>query len=140
LVVESDKNEKIQKEPEYFDPASVPLLKWSDYAASRTGSSDSDTKSKFSGVDYAVSHLPSEYTSSIAGDSVLSKSFGSENARFPSDEELLNEIRHILSTTDLMKVTKKSVRDQLSRLFGVDVSPKRDYIHHCIDNILKGEL
>jgi chitin synthase len=59
---------------------------------------------------------------------------------FPSDEEILAEVRHILSTTDLMKVTKKSVRDQLTRLFGVDLTPKKEYIHKCIDGILKGEL
>ena len=61
-------------------------------------------------------------------------------ARFPSDEELLNEIRHILSTSDLMTITKKKVRQQLSTFFGVDLSSKKEYIHSCIDSILKGEL
>lgn len=64
----------------------------------------------------------------------------SEKIIFPSDEEILAEIRHILSTTDLMTVTKKSVREQLTRLFGVDISPKKEFIHSCIDGILKGEL
>jgi chitin synthase len=60
--------------------------------------------------------------------------------QFPSDEELLNEIRHILSTSDLMTITKKQVRQQLGSFFGVDMTPKKEYIHACIDGILKGEL
>ena len=60
--------------------------------------------------------------------------------RFPSDDELLNEIRHILSTSDLMTITKKKVRQQVGDFFGVDLSSKKEYIHQCIDSILKGEL
>lgn len=58
----------------------------------------------------------------------------------PSDEEILAEIRQILSTADLMAVTKKSVREQLSRIFKVDLSMKKEYIHRCIDNVLKGAI
>jgi hypothetical protein len=122
------------KETESFDPASVPLLKWSDYENGKEGSS-SDGKS---GISYG-SH--STATSVYDAPSVAGEPTGVvSQPRFPTDEELLQEIRHILSTTDLMKITKKSVRDRLSRLFGVDVTPKKDYIHYCIDSILKGEL
>ncbi|KAJ3288871.1 hypothetical protein HK104_007902 [Borealophlyctis nickersoniae] len=58
----------------------------------------------------------------------------------PSDEEILREIRTILATADLMTVTKKSVRDDLRRKFGVDLSIKKEYIHRCIDGVLKGEI
>jgi chitin synthase len=58
----------------------------------------------------------------------------------PSDEEILAEIRHILSTADLMAVTKKSVREQLSTIFKVDLSMKKEFIHRCIDSVLKGEI
>ena len=64
---------------------------------------------------------------------------GSESP-FPSDEEILAEVRHILSTADLMTITKKSVREQLARLFGTNMSSKKEYIHWCIDGVLKGEL
>ena len=60
--------------------------------------------------------------------------------RFPSDTELLNEIRHILSTSDLMTITKKKIRMQLSSFFGVDVTPKKEFIHQSIDGILRGNL
>ncbi|KAJ3246982.1 hypothetical protein HDU78_005633 [Chytriomyces hyalinus] len=58
----------------------------------------------------------------------------------PSDEQILQQIRQILSTADLMTVTRKSVREELGRVFGVDLSGRKEYIHSCIDGVLKGEL
>jgi chitin synthase len=58
----------------------------------------------------------------------------------PTDDQIIAEVRQILSTTDLMKVTKKNVRERLAQFFGVDMSSKKDFIHYCIDAILKGEL
>lgn len=58
----------------------------------------------------------------------------------PTEETILTEIRRILSTADLMSVTKKQVRDELSRLFGVDMTPKKEYINRCIEGILQGQL
>ncbi|KAI9359285.1 chitin synthase-domain-containing protein [Zopfochytrium polystomum] len=58
----------------------------------------------------------------------------------PSDEELLMQIRQILATADLMTVTRKSVREELTRVFGVDLSGRKEYIHACIDRVLKSEI
>ncbi|KAI9184377.1 hypothetical protein H9P43_003430 [Blastocladiella emersonii ATCC 22665] len=57
-------------------------------------------------------------------------------AGFPTDEEIYHEVRRILSTADLMTITKKAVRDELSALFNVDLSPRRDFINQCINEIL----
>jgi chitin synthase len=46
----------------------------------------------------------------------------------PTDDALLNEIRDILRTADLMSVTKKSVKMELERRFGVNLDGKRAYI------------
>ena len=102
----------VKKEKDIFNPASIPLLKWSQFSQ------------------------PPIYVDAIKEEGTI---IGGGHT-FPTDDQLLQEIRHILSTTDLMKITKKSVRERLTRLFGVDVSPKKDYIHSCIDSILKGEL
>ncbi|RHZ77100.1 hypothetical protein Glove_186g151 [Diversispora epigaea] len=59
---------------------------------------------------------------------------------FPSDEELLQEIRNILASANLMSITKKQVRDDLSQFFGMDMSPKKEYINNCIEMILQGKL
>ncbi|KAI9088726.1 chitin synthase [Phlyctochytrium arcticum] len=58
----------------------------------------------------------------------------------PSDDEILRQVRHILASADLMSVTKKSVRDELGEYFGCDISAKREWIHRCIDGVLRGEL
>jgi chitin synthase len=70
----------------------------------------------------------------------VSNGRGMGGGGFPSDEEILMQIRHILSTSDLMSVTRKSVREELARVFGVDLSSRKDYIHACIDGVLRGEL
>uniref|UniRef100_A0A060T355 chitin synthase n=1 Tax=Blastobotrys adeninivorans TaxID=409370 RepID=A0A060T355_BLAAD len=59
---------------------------------------------------------------------------------FPTDEQITNEIREILSTADLMTVTKKSIRLQLERKFGVKLTAKRDYINYIVEAILTGDL
>ncbi|KAJ3287115.1 hypothetical protein HDU79_005969 [Rhizoclosmatium sp. JEL0117] len=58
----------------------------------------------------------------------------------PSDEQILAQIRQILSNADLMTVTRKSVREELTRVFAVDLSSRKEFIHNCIDGVLKGEL
>ena len=46
----------------------------------------------------------------------------------PSDDEILQAIREILKTADLMHVTKKSIKAQLEGMFGVGLDAKRAYI------------
>ena len=46
----------------------------------------------------------------------------------PSDDMLLNEIRDVLRTADLMTVTKKTVKLELERRFDCDLSNRRAYI------------
>ncbi|KAI5283807.1 Chitin synthase, class 8 [Ascosphaera aggregata] len=47
----------------------------------------------------------------------------------PSDDQILYAIKEILSTADLMLVTKKSVKDDLERKFGCNLDAKRHYIN-----------
>lgn len=46
----------------------------------------------------------------------------------PSDDAILAEIREILRTADLMTVTKKSIKAELERKFGVSLDAKRAYV------------
>jgi DEK C terminal domain len=62
-----------------------------------------------------------------------------QNNMYPNDDQILGEIRRILSTADLMTMTKKQVRDELSVFFGIDMTFK-DYINRCIEVILQGKL
>lgn len=62
------------------------------------------------------------------------------NANLPSDDAITSQIREILSTADLMTVTKRSIRQHLERHFGVKLSAKRDYINYVTEAILTDQL
>ncbi|KAI8910359.1 chitin synthase-domain-containing protein [Gorgonomyces haynaldii] len=138
LVVDPSGNKKTDEEVvvEPFDPQTIQLMKWSDYEAAHKELDDAQSVTSYQTGYSKGSELKSSFADSRFG----SLPRRSAPGRFPTDDEILAEVRHILSTTDLMKLTKKSVRDRLGRLFGVDLSSKKEYIHQCIDGILKGEL
>ena len=58
----------------------------------------------------------------------------------PTDAQLLAQIQSFLATADLMTVTRKSVREELARVFGVDLSARKEFIHSSIDKVLKNEI
>ena len=58
----------------------------------------------------------------------------------PSDEQLLQEIRRMLESADLMSVTKKDVKLYLERVFGVPLDVRREYINQCTEAVLSGRL
>ncbi|KAI7902715.1 P-loop containing nucleoside triphosphate hydrolase protein [Cokeromyces recurvatus] len=54
----------------------------------------------------------------------------------PTDEEIRRAVQYITATADLTTVTKKQVREQLSRHFGVNMMYKKDFINVCIEETL----
>ncbi|ORX93498.1 hypothetical protein K493DRAFT_338238 [Basidiobolus meristosporus CBS 931.73] len=63
---------------------------------------------------------------------------GGALSNLPTDQEIMDEVQQILSTANLMSITKKQVRDELSRYFGMDMTIKKEFINNCIDIILQG--
>jgi len=63
-----------------------------------------------------------------------------DGAGQPSDDAILAEIREILRTADLMTVTKKSIKAELERRFGVPMDARRQYIGSATEAILSGQL
>ncbi|EJT78647.1 hypothetical protein GGTG_03746 [Gaeumannomyces tritici R3-111a-1] len=61
-------------------------------------------------------------------------------AGLPTDDALLAEIREILRTADLMTVTKKGIKQELERRFGVPLEAKRAYINSATEALLSGQL
>lgn len=58
----------------------------------------------------------------------------------PSDNELFAAVKQFLSSANLMSVTKKQVREELSRMFGgVDLTPRKATLNAYIDEILAGK-
>ncbi|KAG1429238.1 hypothetical protein G6F58_000136 [Rhizopus delemar] len=58
----------------------------------------------------------------------------------PEEDEIEREIHRILLTSDLMTLTKKQVRDQLSELFGIDLTIKRPFINSTIERLLEKDV
>ncbi|KAF3904852.1 Myosin-X [Dactylellina cionopaga] len=58
----------------------------------------------------------------------------------PGDDAILAEIRDILKTADLMTVTKKSIKTELERRFGLSLDAKKAYINSATEAILSGNL
>jgi len=61
-------------------------------------------------------------------------------AGLPSDDTILAEIREILRTGDLMNITKKSIKVELEKRFGVSLDSKRAYINSATEALLSGQL
>ncbi|PVU93649.1 hypothetical protein BB561_003141 [Smittium simulii] len=62
---------------------------------------------------------------------------GIKDPRYPSEDQIYEAIIQILSTSDLNKISKKKLRDQLSFKFGVDMEPYKITINSFIDQALE---
>lgn len=163
-VVAGEKGRKIVISDEgKFDPSCIPKKKWEEYQMELWEAQTSrDDRSEVSGISYATkSYHPAQSEYGFPGSRPMSQlelpRYGSrmsyapseagrnaememdDLAGLPSDDALLAEIRDILKTADLMTVTKKSIKQELERRFGVNLDAKRAYInsgkHLCIHRL-----
>ena len=67
-----------------------------------------------------------------------SRSFSIRSSPFPSDAQLFEEINHLLNCGNLMVMTKRDVRLELERTFGVNLESKRVFIGEQVEAILAG--
>ncbi|KAJ5129772.1 Fungal chitin synthase [Penicillium bovifimosum] len=165
-VITGEKGRKVVISDEgKFDPDSIPKKIWEDYQAELWESQTSrDDRSEFSAHSYGTRIPPfpqSEYgyqsasrpvsqldlplggggTRYSVAPSEMMSNFGMEDlSHLPPDDEILEEIRKILATADLMKVSKKTVKQELERHFEVNLDAKRPYINSATEAILSGVL
>ena len=141
-----------------FDPNSIPRKKWEEYQAELWEAQTSrDDRSEISGISYATKsypHTASEYggysrpmsemgippmppqyasRTSLAPSEMMPRGYNdsvemADMAGLPSDDAILAEIKDILRTADLMTITKKSIKAELERRFGVSLEPRKAYI------------
>ncbi|KAL8959339.1 MAG: hypothetical protein Q9193_003783 [Seirophora villosa] len=152
-----------------FDPASIPRKKWEEYQAELwDAQTQRDDRSEVSGFSYGTkSYQPpgSEYIYpppsrqmshmdlprygsrlSLAPSDVMARGYDEQSLHMaevegmPSDDALLGEIREILKTADLMTVTKKGIKQELERRFGVNLEPRKAYIGSATEAVLSGQL
>ncbi|MCJ1389692.1 hypothetical protein MMC18_002549 [Xylographa bjoerkii] len=150
-----------------FDPSTIPRKKWEEYQAELwEAQSQRDDRSEISGISYGTkSYHPAQseygfppsrplshmdlprYESrlSLAPSDVIARGYPenmemSDMGGLPSDDAILAEIREILRTADLMTVTKKSIKMELERRFGVTLESRKPYIGSATEAILSGQL
>jgi len=56
-----------------------------------------------------------------------------------TDNDIMMEVERFISTADLMTVTKKKVRQEVSRRLGIDLSNRKDFVDQCIENALNNQ-
>ena len=106
-------------------------------AQSEYGGKHSEHAFRHSTINLSHMEMP-RYGSrmSLAPSDVLSRGGYPENMEMadlspsglPSDDAILAEIRDILKTADLMTVTKKGIKMELERRFGVSLESRKSYI------------
>jgi chitin synthase len=142
-VVTGEKGQKVVVSDEgKFDPASIPKKRWEEYQAEMWEQHTiRDDQSVVSGYTYAtkrpfgagsvvgseyggmppsrpMSHLDIPRYANHSRMSLAPSGYGGDSmemANLPSDDEILHQIKIILANSDLMTVTKKSVKQQLEQ-------------------------
>ncbi|KPI43673.1 Chitin synthase 8 [Cyphellophora attinorum] len=169
LVTGESGNQILVSDEGKFDPDSIPKKKWEEYQAELWDAQTQrdDTKSEMSGYSYGTkSYYPTgsvyggdqqhllAQSRSVSQFDVNQSVYGAPMAytqsrcrclrlsflAAPEDDMLLQEIREILRTADLMSVTKKSVKQELERRFSCNLDAKRAYIGSATEAVLSGQL
>ncbi|KAJ2681469.1 hypothetical protein H4R19_007335, partial [Coemansia spiralis] len=59
------------------------------------------------------------------------------DGHMPSDQAIAAALARILESADLSTVTMKQVRDELSLVFGMDLSSRREFISHTVQSMIQ---
>ncbi|KAH7137132.1 family 2 glycosyltransferase [Dactylonectria estremocensis] len=129
----------------YATKAQGAMSEYGGYQASRPGSTAGFApqmhpmadRNNMSRMSYARSDVPGNRMSQFGGSQFFSPE---DMVGLPSDDALLAEIRDILKTADLMTVTKKGIKQELEKRFGVPLDAKRAYINSATEALLSGQL
>jgi len=63
----------------------------------------------------------------------------SSDGRGVTDKDIMIEVERFIRTADLMTVTKKKVRQEVSKRLGVDLSNRKEFVDQCIENALNNQ-
>lgn len=140
VVVDDGKKTVYVADTEPFDPKSIPLKKWKEFEEqdlweNESMVSGSTTKSSIASRSDAASIISYE---SRKNKHISMVSFGADrgSSNIISDELLYAEIQKALIGADLMTLTKKQIRENLSAKLGIDLRSKKEVMNFMIDEIL----
>lgn len=114
-----------------YDPTEIPLKQWVDHEA-ETWATGEDSSMTFE--EENTSRRQSFDSSTQASEKVLIEKYA------PTDEEISSVVRKILSSGDLTRITKRSVRAELEQHFDCSLRDRKEYISSVIEAILSGNL
>ncbi|KAF2265947.1 hypothetical protein CC78DRAFT_460208 [Lojkania enalia] len=153
-----------------FDPSCIPKKKWDEYQAEMWEQHTMrDDRSEISGISYGtkrymgsasvagsdygaippsrpMSHLDLPRFGNNSRMSLAPSGYGGydnlemASLNLPSDDALLAEIRDILASADLMTITKKLVKTELEKRFGMDLTLKKQFIGNAVEALLAGQM
>ncbi|KAJ2720121.1 hypothetical protein GGI07_004798 [Coemansia sp. Benny D115] len=59
------------------------------------------------------------------------------SSQMPADETIVAAIASILDSSDLANITMKQIREELSRIFGMDMSARREFINQSVQSMIQ---
>lgn len=135
----------------HFDPSEIPLRLWSDHEADNWTRPEEISRGTLGPVQrpsdtYSIAssaHWDPENPFSEANAETRSRqptSSHSPPAAQPSDRELTEAIRTMITEGDLTQLTKRSIRTQLECKFACSLKHRREYISQATEAILSGDL
>ncbi|KAJ3196908.1 hypothetical protein HK101_007273 [Irineochytrium annulatum] len=166
----NDKGHGGDPELETFDQSLVPQITWEAYEAqllkpngevgqsmeSTVSANPYKTRSEYAestrssavrhpGVTRAMSgRMPNGSDANMghyaSGDSISGGMPRKWVGGYPSDDEILRQMRFILGTSDLHDLSKKKVREALGNYFGVDLNEKKSFINENVELIIQGRV
>jgi len=156
VIGEAKNNHRDQVLDDSFSIDEILHKKWTDYEAELEKmvlDDDDERHADVKSVASAGSHWSAHSRSVYAGASTIITAPANDDKRYftfsqhyPAaagthiTDELAMHVRAILDQADLMKVTKKQIRDQLAQMYQQDLSIYKEFINQCIEAYLESNM
>ena len=144
VVVDDGKKTVYLADTEPFDPKSIPLKKWKEFEEQELWDNESiisgSTVQTHSVASRSDAGSVASYESKKQKHMSMVSYGGANRASMISDELLYAEIQKALVGADLMTLTKKQIRENLSAKLGVDLKAKKEVMNAMIDEILAKQM
>ncbi|CAO3598523.1 unnamed protein product [Absidia cylindrospora] len=143
----SKKKKKPEQKVHVFDPSSIPVQRWADHEQQllqqQWQQEFDDGRTEKQSIAERSHHSYSNNNKSLVYSDqdklmmmLMMDSTSNDPNGMPSEATIVQEIDRLLQQHDLMSLTKKQVREALSKTFGVDMTSYRDFINSVIEDLL----
>ncbi|KAI9265590.1 chitin synthase [Sporodiniella umbellata] len=136
VVGEQGQKKAVGPDEGTFDPNIIPMKRWSEHERDiqRDDEKDVEESKSIETTSHSEHYGYEDYTDEYRSEYLSEQGSYLE---FPDEETIFQEIVKILDENDLMQLSKKQVRELLSKSFQIDMTFKKEYINRCIDQLLQ---